>query len=71
MDYSKTKIYKIWSPLGDKIYVGATTKNYLSERMTAHRHAYNICKKQPTRFNKLTHLIYLTSMVLKIVRLSC
>ena len=41
MDYSKGKIYKIWSPLGDKIYVGATTKQYLSQRMTAHRMSYN------------------------------
>ena len=53
MDYSKTKIYKIWSTKGDKIYVGATTKEYLSERMTAHRHHYNKWKKQPTRHSKL------------------
>lgn len=39
-DYSKTKIYKIWSHLGDKIYIGSTTKNYLSERMTKHREDY-------------------------------
>ena len=28
-DYSKTKIYKIESHLGDKIYIGSTCKQYL------------------------------------------
>jgi len=37
MDYQKGKIYKIESHLGDKIYIGSTTKEYLSQRMTAHR----------------------------------
>ncbi len=40
MDYQKGKIYKIESHLGDKIYVGATTKEYLSQRMTTHRKGY-------------------------------
>jgi ribosome-interacting GTPase 1 len=40
MDYQKGKIYKIESHLGDKIYIGATTKEYLSQRMTAHRKNY-------------------------------
>lgn len=39
-DYSKSKIYKIWSPLGDDIYIGSTTKEYLSQRMTTHRADY-------------------------------
>jgi hypothetical protein len=43
-DYSKGKVYKI-EPIveheeGD-IYIGSTTKDYLSQRMTAHRRAYN------------------------------
>ncbi len=45
MDYQKGKIYKIESHLGDKIYVGSTTKKYLSERMTAHRQSYCTWKK--------------------------
>jgi hypothetical protein len=45
MDYQKGKIYKIESHLGDKIYVGSTTKEYLSQRMTAHRASYNAWKK--------------------------
>ncbi len=40
MDYQKGKIYKIESHLGDKIYIGSTTKHYLSQRMTAHRKDY-------------------------------
>jgi len=38
--YQNTKVYKIWSLLGDKIYIGSTTKEYLSQRMTAHRTDY-------------------------------
>jgi hypothetical protein len=40
VNYGKTKIYKIWSPLGDKIYIGSTTKDYLCKRMDQHRHDY-------------------------------
>jgi hypothetical protein len=45
MDYKKTKIYKIWSTQGKKIYIGSTTKDYLSQRMTAHRNKYYQYKK--------------------------
>lgn len=45
MDYTKTKIYKIWSPQGKKIYIGSTTKDYLSQRMTSHRNNYKQYKK--------------------------
>ena len=41
MNYQKGKIYKIDSLSGDKIYIGSTTKDYLSQRMTAHRGKYN------------------------------
>ena len=41
MDYQKGKIYKIESHLGPKIYVGATTKDRLSQRMASHRNDYN------------------------------
>ena len=37
IDYKNSKVYKIWSPNGDKIYVGSTTKKLLCQRMTAHR----------------------------------
>ena len=42
-DYSKGKIYKI-EPICDHdegdIYIGSTTKEYLSQRMTLHRNDY-------------------------------
>ena len=37
MNYKNGKIYKIESHLGDKIYIGSTTKQYLSQRMVYHR----------------------------------
>lgn len=40
VDYSRTKIYTIRSPHTNKIYVGATTKHYLSQRMEGHRKEY-------------------------------
>lgn len=50
MNYINTKIYKIWSICGDKIYIGATTKQYLSQRMTAHRNSYNTWKNGKSKF---------------------
>jgi hypothetical protein len=40
-NYNNGKIYKIESTLGDKVYYGSTTKQYLSQRMTYHRNHYN------------------------------
>ena len=42
-DYSKGKIYKIESLNGesDDIYIGSTTKEYLSQRLATHRNGYN------------------------------
>ena len=40
-NYNNGKIYKIESPLGDMVYYGSTTKQYLSQRMTKHRTDYN------------------------------
>ena len=43
-DYSKTKIYKIESHLGDNIYVGSTSKEYLSQRFQQHKSSYKLWK---------------------------
>ena len=43
--YEKAKIYKIWSMRGDLIYIGSTCKEYLSQRMVAHRDDYKRWKK--------------------------
>jgi len=40
MNYEKTKIYRIDSHLGDKIYIGSTAKEYLSQRFQQHKLAY-------------------------------
>jgi len=40
INYSNSKVYKIWSPLGDKVYIGSTTKELLCQRMTTHRSHY-------------------------------
>jgi len=37
--YENSKIYKIWSVLGDKIYIGSTTQS-LAKRMGGHRSSY-------------------------------
>jgi len=40
-NYNNGKIYKIESSLGNMVYYGSTTKQYLSQRMTTHRSDYN------------------------------
>jgi hypothetical protein len=57
-NYNNGKVYKI-EPICEyeegEIYIGSTTKQYLSQRMTAHRTAYNHSKNggktQMTSFN--------------------
>ena len=50
INYNNSKVYKIWGPQGDKIYVGSTTKQYLSQRMKAHRKDYNYWKSGKGQF---------------------
>ena len=56
INYKNGKIYKI-EPRGDHsegdVYIGSTTKEYLSQRMTAHRSDYKSFKKG-IREHKLT-----------------
>ena len=44
MEYKNSKIYKITSHLGDKIYIGSTTRR-LCNRMASHRSAYKEWKE--------------------------
>lgn len=44
VDYEYGKIYKIWSPLTDKIYIGSTTQP-LCNRMSNHRTCYKLWLK--------------------------
>ena len=56
-DYSLTKIYKIESHLGNKIYVGSTAKQYLSQRFQQHKSSCK-CWKEET-VSKIKILLYL------------
>ena len=40
VNYQTSKIYKIESTQGPKIYIGSTTKQYLSQRIDCHRTGY-------------------------------
>ena len=63
-DYSKGKIYKIECLNGDAddIYIGSTTKQFLSQRMTKHREDYRIWLNHDKSINLLPYRIkYLTS----------
>ena len=51
-NYEQSKIYKIYSHCGDKIYIGSTTKNLLSQRMATHRSDYKTWKKGESKFSK-------------------
>lgn len=44
-DYKNAKIYKLWSPEGDEIYIGSTTES-LSRRKTKHKTQKNECASQ-------------------------
>jgi len=57
LNYDQSKVYKIWSPQGDKIYIGSTTKQYLSQRMTTHRKDYNYWKTGKGKFTS-SYLIF-------------
>jgi hypothetical protein len=50
VNYANSKVYKIWSTQGDKIYVGSTTKQYLSQRMDKHRMEYRYWKTKQKTF---------------------
>ena len=50
VNYANSKVYKIWSTQGDKIYIGSTTKQYLSQRMDNHRSEYKRWKQDMCAF---------------------
>ena len=43
-DYKNGKIYKLWSPQGDEIYIGSTV-NTLARRKSLHKSKMNCCSK--------------------------
>ena len=50
VNYTNSKVYKIWSTQGNKIYIGSTTKYYLSQRMDKHRTDYRRWKDKRSNF---------------------
>ena len=44
VNYNNGKIYKIENTIDDEIYIGSTTKQYLSQRMVEHRSAFKSWK---------------------------
>jgi len=50
VNYTNSKVYKIWSNKGDMIYIGSTTKKYLSQRMNSHRTDYARFKNGKSNF---------------------
>ena len=50
VNYDLSKVYKIYSHHGDKIYIGSTTKEFLSQRMTKHRSDYKCWKSGKRAF---------------------
>jgi hypothetical protein len=49
-DYQQGKIYCIRSHQTDDIYIGSTTKKYLSQRLTHHKTQYRIYLKEGGRY---------------------
>jgi hypothetical protein len=58
VNYQNTKIYKIESHLGDKIYIGSTTKEYLSQRMVTHKSGYRRWKNGVTKAITMSYLVF-------------
>ena len=58
MNYQQTKIYKIESHCGDKIYIGSTAKQYLSQRMEKHRSEYKEWKKGLKKSKIMSYVLF-------------
>jgi hypothetical protein len=48
--YQRGKIYKIWSPNTERIYIGSTTESTLAKRMAKHRADYQRWKEGHRQF---------------------
>lgn len=56
VDYTKTKIYKIMSNSGEKVYIDATAKNYLSQRLQQHKNDFKKFKEGKMKFQMVFEL---------------
>lgn len=58
-DYQKSKIYKIYCPSNpDEIYIGSTTNNRLSERMSKHRNTFNYKDKYTHHYQTTAFILF-------------
>ncbi len=65
-DYSKAKIYKIYSYENDDVYYGSTCET-LSQRMAKHRFNYKMYKNGKFRFTTSFKILELTSAKIELV----
>ena len=56
-NYNRGKVYKIFNDVDDMIYVGSTTKEFLSQRMAEHRYTY--ARKRCKKIKVYSHMIKL------------
>ena len=59
VNYDNGKIYKIKSNQTNKIYVGSTTKTYLSQRMDQHRSAVKVILQEKLQTQAVQKLLVL------------
>ena len=60
-NYNNSKIYKIEyinSDNNEQVYIGSTTKKYLSQRMTAHRSEYKLFNMNKNKGYNSSYLIF-------------
>jgi hypothetical protein len=57
-NYNNGKIYKIESDLGDKIYIGSTTKELLSQRIASHNYQYKAWRKGQVKNRSMSFQLF-------------
>lgn len=55
-DYQKSKIYKLWSPSKNIVYIGSTTEP-LATRLSKHNYNYKVYNKDNTKGYCISYLI--------------
>jgi hypothetical protein len=71
VNYQESKIYKIVSDQTDKIYIGSTTKKYLSTRMAMHRYVNSDQNKCSTSYRSGEILKYGDAKIILIENYDC
>jgi len=70
--YNNSKIYKIWSPQTEFIYIGSTTQKYLSQRLSNHISDFNRYKKGKTSYTSSFKLLEYEDATIELIeKISC